>query len=60
MDDIILFGLIIFLCVYFWIDKKNFKDFYEKDPYEKFNVIRVYFILIVGIILLTYQKLKGN
>ena len=57
-DYIILFGSIIFLGVYFWFDKKNFKDFFYKDPYEKFNTVRLYFILIVGIILMTLMILK--
>lgn len=52
-DYIILSVLVVALIIYFWIDKKSFKDFSEKDPYEKFNAIRVYFLLILVIILLT-------
>ncbi|EKT3958569.1 hypothetical protein [Flavobacterium psychrophilum] len=58
MDYIILIGLIVFLCVYYWIDRKNLEDFFYKEPYEKFNALRLYFILIVGIIGMIAQILK--
>lgn len=59
-DYIVLSALIVFLIVYFWIDRKNLKDFFWKDPYEKFNAVRLYFILIVGIIVLTLKILKPS
>ena len=58
IDYFILSGLIIFLVIYFWIDKENLKGFYWKDPYEQFNAVRLYFIMIVGIIVLTVKILK--
>lgn len=57
-DYIVLSALIVFLIVYFWVDRKNLKDFFWKDSYEKFNAVRLYFILIVGIIVLTLKILK--
>ena len=57
-DRIIVFILVVALIVFFWIDKKNFKNFSEKDPYEKFNAVRVYFILILAIVLLTLKTIN--
>ena len=60
MDYIILIGLIIFLIIYFWIDRKNLQDFFYKDAYGKLTAVRLYFMLIVGIILLTLKIIKGQ
>jgi hypothetical protein len=57
-DYYILFGLVMFLVVYFLIDRKNLKGFFWKDPYEQFNAVRLYLILIIGIIVLTLKVLK--
>jgi uncharacterized membrane protein AbrB (regulator of aidB expression) len=57
-DRIVVFILVVVLIVYFWIDKKNFKNFSEKDSYEKFNAVRVYFILILGIVLFTLKTIN--
>jgi hypothetical protein len=59
-DYIVLLVLTIALVIYFWIDKKNFKDFNEKDSYEKFNAVRVYFLLILIIILLALRIINSQ
>ena len=59
-DYIVLIGLIIFLVVYYWIDRKNLEDFFYKEAYEKFNALRLYFILIVGIIVMIMTIFKEN
>jgi hypothetical protein len=47
------------LLIYFWIDRKNLENFFYKDEwYDRFNVLRVYFILILGIILFALKILK--
>jgi hypothetical protein len=59
MDYIVLIGSIVFLLIYFWIDRKNLENFFYKDEwYDRFNVLRVYFILILGIILFALKILK--
>lgn len=58
MNYIVLIGLIVFLCIYYWTDRKNLEDFFHKEPYEKFNALRLYFILIVGIIVMLVSIFK--
>ena len=58
IDYFVLTGLIIFLVIYFWLDKKNLKGFFWKDTYEQFNALRLYFILIMAIIALIIKILK--
>lgn len=57
-DYIVLVGLIAFLFVYFWISRKNLNDFFYKNSYEQFNALRLYFILIVGIIVMIIKIIK--
>jgi hypothetical protein len=54
-DYIVLSVLLVALVIYFWIDRNNFKNFIEKDSYEKFNAVRVYFLLILIIIILALR-----
>lgn len=58
MDYAILIGLIFFLCIYFWIDRKNLEDFFYKDTYEQFSAVRLYFVLIIGIIVMMMKLFK--
>lgn len=60
MDYIVLVGLILFLLIYFRIDRKNFSDFFYKDAYSKFIAVRLYFILIVVILLLSLKIMKNH
>lgn len=59
MDYLVLIGLIALLFICFWFDRKNLKDFFHKGPYEQFNAVRLYFILIVAIILIVLKNIKS-
>jgi small-conductance mechanosensitive channel len=59
MDYVVLIGLIALLLVCFWIDRKKIKDFFHKGPYQQFNAVRLYFILIVAIILIVLKIFKS-
>ncbi|MCL9805456.1 hypothetical protein NAT51_07980 [Flavobacterium amniphilum] len=54
-DYIVLFGLVIFLGIYYRLDKKNLEDYFYKAPYDRFNAIRLYLVLIGGVILMIFK-----
>lgn len=58
-DYVFLILLIVGLIIFYRFDKGNFKDFYEKNPYQKFNAVRVYIITIAIIIILIFKIIKS-
>lgn len=58
-DYLALIGLILFLIVYLYIDKKSFKEFYDKSMFGQFNILRLP-ILIIAIIICVIIKILNS
>lgn len=54
-DYIVLIILSIFLFVWIWFSKNDLKEFFWKDVYEMFNIVRVPLITILIIIILALR-----
>ena len=57
-DKIILTCLILALFGWIFLCRNDFRNWQELNSRDKFNIIRVPFIIVVGIILLTLKIIK--
>jgi hypothetical protein len=59
-DYTFLFFLVLGLIIWYGFTKNDLKDFHQKSSYQRFNIRRVYIILIFSIIAWIIKIIRDN